>query len=123
MMTKLYDHKTNAVNEALTVTRVDDASSPATPWDRPEYRIGDGTPEVDVTLRFQHGPIGEVGVNGLTIEALTAVILDKLRGFQESPYSCRENACAITKYEEALMWLHKRTNDRVRRGVEGQNKP
>jgi hypothetical protein len=36
-------------------------------------------------------------------------------------FPCRENSIAITKLEEALMWLNKRTADRVKRGVEGKN--
>lgn len=29
---------------------------------------------------------------------------------------------AITKLDEALMWLNKRKQDRIARGVEGENK-
>jgi hypothetical protein len=36
-------------------------------------------------------------------------------------FSCRENAIALTKIQEAMMWLQKRTRDRVARGVEGRN--
>lgn len=36
-------------------------------------------------------------------------------------FKCRENACAITKIEEAEMWLQKRTAERKQRGVEGTN--
>ena len=42
-----------------------------------------------------------------------------LQSFQESEYKCRENAIAITKLEEALMWLNKRTQDRIKRKVAG----
>jgi len=72
-----------------------------------------------VVIRFQNGPIAENGVNGVTQEALLAIVIDRLRSFQAGPYSCRENALALTKCEEALMWLQKRTRDRMRRGVEG----
>lgn len=68
---------------------------------------------------LQKGPIKENGVNGCHNEDLIAIVLDRLNGFQESPYKCRENACAITKLEEALMWLRKRTQDREDRLVEG----
>lgn len=37
------------------------------------------------------------------------------------PFACHENAQALTKCEEALLWLQKRTHDRMRRGVEGTN--
>ena len=73
-------------------------------------------------IAFQHGPIKEVGRNGLTNEVLLAIVMDRLIGAQEGPFRCRENACALTHIEEALHWLQQRTIDRQRRGVEGQNK-
>lgn len=69
---------------------------------------------------FQNGPIPEFGVNGVTNEALLAIVIDRLRGFQSGPFSCRENALAITKLEEAMHWLHARTHSRSLRGVEGK---
>lgn len=71
---------------------------------------------------FQEGPIKENGVNGVANEDLLGMVLCRLENFQKSEYKCRENACAITKIEEALMWLRKRTNSRVKRGVEGTSK-
>lgn len=71
------------------------------------------------TLLFQHGPIGDVGVNGITHEVLLAILRDRLECFQKSKYACRENALALTKLEEAAMWLESRTKARVVRGVEG----
>ncbi len=68
---------------------------------------------------FQNGPIKEWGVNGVTQEALLAIVIDRLRSFQKGPFSCRENAIALTNCEEALMWLQKRTRERLARGVEG----
>src|SRR6266700_4844812 len=41
---------------------------------------------------FQNGPIKEWGVNGVTQEALLAIVIDRLRSFQKGPFSCRENA-------------------------------
>lgn len=70
---------------------------------------------------FQNGPIKEFGVNGITQEALLAIVIDRLRSFQKGPFSCRENAIALTHCEDALMWLQKRTRDRLVRGVEGTN--
>jgi hypothetical protein len=68
---------------------------------------------------FQNGPIKESSVNGITQEALLAIVIDRLRSFQAGPYSCRENAIALTHCEDALMWLQKRTVVRIKRGVEG----
>ena len=68
---------------------------------------------------FQDGPIKENGVNGVMNEDLIAIVIDRMRGFQSGDFKCRENALALTKLEEALMWLRKRTDDREARGVEG----
>lgn len=70
-------------------------------------------------IDFQEGPIKENGVNGVNNEDLIAMVIARLKGFQNGEYSCRENAIAITKLEECLMWLRKRTNDRIARNVEG----
>lgn len=94
-----------------------------------EYRIdyfnqvgpeGAHTTEGDArTVSFQNGPIKEFGVNGIPDEALYAILVDRLQGFQKSSYSCRENAVALTHLETALMWAQKRTKEREARGVEG----
>jgi len=70
-------------------------------------------------ILFQNGSIKEVGINGITEEALLAIVTDRLRSFQGGKYACKENACALTHIEEALMWLNRRTIERMRRGVEG----
>jgi hypothetical protein len=72
-------------------------------------------------ILFQNGPIKEVGVNGLTHEALLAIVIDLLRSFQKGPFACRENAIALTHFEEGLMWLQRRTVERIKRNVEGTN--
>lgn len=71
-------------------------------------------------INFQTGGIQEVGVNGVTNEALLAVVIDRLQCFNDGPFPSRENAIALTKCQEALMWLQKRTQDRQKRGVEGK---
>ena len=80
-----------------------------------------GSDEITTTLDFQHGPVLEAGINGIQNEQLIAVCIHRLQGFQSGPFSCRENALAITKLQEALMWLEARTKDRSVRGVEGTN--
>lgn len=74
-----------------------------------------------VSIKFQKGALREVGFNGVSDEALIAILIDRLRGFQSGPLSCRENALALTKLEEAMHWLNARTKDRVERGVEGKS--
>lgn len=81
-------------------------------------RVGNLGYESQLVL-FQNGPIKEAGINGITQEALLAIVIDRLRSFQSGPYSCRENAIALTHCEDALMWLQRRTVARIKRGVEG----
>lgn len=74
-----------------------------------------------VKFKFQLGPIKEVGKNGVQYDALiitAKAIIEKLN----KKFPCRENAFAITKLDEAIMWLEKRTKDREARGVEGYSK-
>lgn len=59
--------------------------------------------------------------DGTTNEELLEVLIDRMQ-FLQSKFPCRENAIVITKLEESLMWLHKRTADRLKRNVEGSNK-
>jgi hypothetical protein len=77
--------------------------------------------DVCAVVSFQNGPILEKGVNGVMNEDLLAIVIDRLEGFQSGDYKCRENAIALTKCQEALMWLEKRTFDREARGVEGKS--
>lgn len=84
-----------------------------------EVRTAEEGSRTLTTVFFQKGPIKEVGVNGCANEDLIAMVIDRLESFQDSPFKCRENALAITKLEEALLWLRKRTMDREARNVEG----
>lgn len=85
----------------------------------------DGSPskvsEPYIDIQFQCGPIQEVGVNGTTIEEVIGVLVRRLEGFQSGPFRCRTNALAITKLEEARLWLFERTRQRQEQGVEGTN--
>ena len=60
-------------------------------------------------------------VHGTTLEQMLTVSIERLKTLNER-FSCRENSLAITKMQEALMWLNERTKDRVARNVEGQHK-
>jgi len=58
--------------------------------------------------------------DGTTNEEVLAVLIDRLN-YLQAKFPCRENAIVITKLEESLMWLNKRTADRKARAVEGTN--
>lgn len=136
-MREINTHKVNGCNEAITVETDDKLTmggAPTSYWlklrnptiSEVDARIAlekqppirqDGTTYFD--LKFQDGPIGEVGTNGITHEALLAVLIDRLQSFQRGEYACRENAIALTHLEDAMHWLQHRTRARVSRGIEG----
>ena len=76
-----------------------------------------------IRIKFQLGPIQEVGINGCSIEDVIDVLAARLAGFQRGPFRCRENALAITSLEQARLWLTERTRKRQSQGVEGTNQP
>lgn len=69
-------------------------------------------------LSFQLGPIKEAGVNGITNEALLAVLNHRLK-YLNTKFPCAENQRAINHLELAQQALESRTKDRLARGVEG----
>lgn len=77
--------------------------------------------QADKLLAFQKGPIKEVGVNGITNEAVLAILIDRLEGFQAGCYACRENGVALSHLRMALSVLHERTARRKAEGTEGTN--
>lgn len=58
--------------------------------------------------------------DGTTNEEVLEMLIDRM-SYLQSKFPCRENAIVITKLEESLMWLNKRTADRVKRNVEGKH--
>ncbi len=144
-MRTITDHKLNGLNESIEISALDTPGPGGANHCYGIELIGGvkNTGHHKLQLDFQNGPIKEVGSNGFTNEALIAVVIDRLRGFQhkrivqagsDTPtvklgfdfnsrgqYACRENAVALTHLEDALMWLQKRTRDRLARGVEGTN--
>lgn len=81
--------------------------------------LGDGAAGTVTSILFQNGPIKEFGVNGITQEVLLAIVIDRLRSFQEGPYACTENGNALLSAQAALGFLQMRTKSRITRGVEG----
>ncbi len=72
-----------------------------------------------LTIMFQNGPIKAFGANGVTQEALLAIVIDRLRSFQSGPFACPDNGFALVGCETALGYLQNRTRARIARGVEG----
>ena len=120
----LFDHKNNKFNrECVEVETMDTRASDGAHHEyvirvNPENSVG--TPVMVCGLQFQNGGLKEVGANGITDQALIAVVLDRMRSFNDGQFRCRENSMIITKLEEAMLWMEKRSNDRARRNVEGE---
>lgn len=115
---RIRTHEGLDADRALTVFAMD---APDANGASRVYSIGCGNSWAD--LKFQKGPPETVGPRGVTIEALLAVSIDRLAGFQSGPLSCAENHAALNHLRSALEWLHARTRDRIERGVEGRTEP
>ena len=73
-----------------------------------------------ISVKFQDGPVTLNGVNGAQVEDVIDVLLERIHNLQ-AELPCRENSLAITKLEEAKLWLNERTRKRKEQGVEGKN--
>jgi len=62
----------------------------------------------------------EYALLNFKLEEMLRVSIERLQDLN-SRFACRENSIAITKMQEALMWLNARTADRESRGVEGKH--
>lgn len=122
MTRELTSHKVNVLNDALRIVVLDE-HGPGNACHRYEIGWGGGPDDMSdanpTYIAFQNGPVSEAGVNGISIEALLAIVEDRLDCFQSGPFACRENAGALSKVRDAMIWLQKRTLDRISRGVEG----
>jgi len=126
-MRTLTDHQVNPANDTLTISVLDEPGSGGA---NHAYEISGFDTATNPTARdtghvssafilFQNGPINEVGVNGITHEALLAILCDRMRGFQSGPYASADNAEALEHMRAAQTALQRRTLARMARGVEG----
>lgn len=106
----------DSVNHQLTITVMDE---PGAGGANHSYAID--WPGNRRTVDFQNGPIKEAGVNGVTQEALLAIVMDRLDSFQAGSFACDANQRARYHVGLALDSLQERTKSRIARGVEGQN--
>jgi hypothetical protein len=118
-MREIATHKVNGLNEALKLLVLDD---PGAGGANHKYRIEwnpNGMACNSCDVHFQNGPIAESGINGISQEALLAIVRDRLECFQAGPYACDTNATALQHVIAAMDALHSRTKERMARGVEG----
>lgn len=82
--------------------------------------VSETTKDILLTVSFQKGPRKDPDArHGVVDQDLLEIVRDRLKAFQEGPYATRENALALTHIEEALLWMNKRTEDRIERNVLG----
>ena len=91
--------------------------------DENENPTGGSVSGTGLSITWQDGPLGRgeerIEPNGAFVETVIAAAKQRIEFYQNSKFTCRENAVAITKLDEALMWLNKRTQNRETREVEG----
>lgn len=84
----------------------------------PSFRPNDGGK--DQQIAFYELETDGKWKDGTTLEELLTVAITRL-SILNNKFPCRENSIAITKIQEALLWLEERTKDRIKRGVEGKH--
>lgn len=82
------------------------------------YGVGVGSQFI--SIQFQCGGVADNGVNGMTNEALLAILIHRTK-FLDAKFPCDENRRAIQHMEEALVNLEVRSARRIVRGVEGKD--
>ena len=126
---QLTTHIVNPANDKLVITVLDE---PGAGGANHTYKIegfvgqtiGPNGPDAgELDIHFQNGPIAEVGVNGVTHEALLAILIDRLQAFQSGTFKCDENAAALHGLQFAQRALLSRTKRRMDEGVEGTHEP
>ena len=74
----------------------------------------------EIVIKFQNGARKlEDSVHGVLDTDLLEIVRHRLQCFQKGDFATRYNAVALTKIEEALMWMNRRVEDRIERNVLG----
>jgi hypothetical protein len=126
-MREITTHKVNGCNDALKIEATD---APGNGGANHLYEISGfdaATNDIGkqryvfttLPILFQNGPIKEVGTNGVTHEALLAIVVDRLESFQKGPFACEDNQLALDAIGMGIAHLKRRTIARLARGVEG----
>lgn len=73
-----------------------------------------------VQIDWQSGGTATHEKNGAFLEEVLAVVYTQLKNLNNE-FPCRENSIALTKIEEAVLWLVARKAEREQRNVYGKN--
>ena len=103
----------NTINKCTIENNLDERGNPA----------GGFVSGVGLEIQWQNGPLGRgaerIEPNGAFVETVISAVIARIQHYQSTKFNCRENAIALTKLEEANLWLNKRTAEREAREVEG----
>lgn len=73
-------------------------------------------------IQLQNGARNEEGsIHGVIDSDLLEIVRHRLTAFQEGPYSSEYNQEALYHINEALKWLNKRVEDRIKRNILGRH--
>ena len=86
------------------------------------YQVRDRDGHILEVINFQHGPIGEAGVNGPQHVDLLAIIRDRLDCFQRGSFASPVNEVTCGFVSAAIASEETRTRRRALAGVEGTSK-
>jgi hypothetical protein len=75
----------------------------------PSISAGSLAYRASTLLVFHTGPFVDGTPNGITDEALLAVIIERLKASQAGSAACAERQQALGKAEEAMFWMHRAT--------------
>lgn len=108
-------HFDGSINDKLIVRADDPGPGGAPRRYQIDARVADVASTPLVELNF-----AQADAVGVTNEALLAVLIDRLAGFQSGPCACHENAEALQHCQEALAVLGARTRRRAKAGLANQ---
>lgn len=85
---------------------------------------GGKTEGLGLQIDWQNGALFDadgkaIEPNGAFLQTVLEACIDRLKYYQSSKFTCRENAVALTHLETAQLWLGKREAERADRGVLG----
>lgn len=137
-MRELTSHKVNGLNDSLLIKVLDEpghggachnykieaveksnATAVGLITNESELKKAIDLADATCCIKFQNGPIAEVGINGISHESLLAIVQDRLKCFQSGDHACEENRRALLHLDLAVEFLHERTRKRIAREVEG----
>jgi hypothetical protein len=113
--------KTFLAETASTVIYILDDPDPNAGGACHEYLVEDGSGNELCRINFQHGPIGEAGVNGIQHADLLLIIQHRLDCFQRGAFASAVNEVTAGAVGAALASEGTRTRRRSLAGVEGRN--